>query len=341
MTGKRRIAIAVLVLVIATVAGVFAWQRNNRHPASELVLYGNIDLRQVDLAFNVGGVVEKMLVQEGDEVKAGQLLAVLEDTSYRFAVAAAEARVATARAVLARLEAGSRPEEIARARARVAEAEARVRNARATYERQKHLAQRDDASQQALDNARRALDEALARKDSLEQDLALAIKGPRRQDIDAARAELAAAQAQLEQARYFLNRTRLLSTVTGTVLTRVQEPGAVVLPQTPVYAISITDPVWARAYVSEVDLGKIHPGMTGRVITDAAPERPYRGKIGFISPTAEFTPKTVETPDLRTSLVYRLRVYIDNPDRYLRQGMPVTIVLDVGDTGSAGASARR
>ena len=340
MTGKKRVAIAALVLVVAAVAILIIWLRADHGPTNQLVLYGNIDLRQVDLAFNVSGVVEKMLVEEGDEVKIGQLLAVLDDTSYRFAVDAAQARVDTAKAVLAKLEAGSRPEEIARARARVAEAEARVRNAQSTFERQKHLAQRDNASQQALDDARRALDEALALTDSLKQDLTLAIKGPRRQDIDAARATLETAQAELARQKYFLSRARLYATVTGTVLTRIQEPGAVVLAHTPVYTVSITDPVWARTYVSEVDLGKIYPGMIGRVVTDAAPDKPYRGKIGFISPTAEFTPKTVETRDLRTRLVYRLRVYIDNPNRYLRQGMPVTVYLDTGRGGTDRAAGR-
>lgn len=110
--------------------------------------------------------------------------------------------------------------------------------------------------------------------------------------------------------------------------TRIVEPGAVVLPQTPVYTLALSDPVWARTYVSEPDLGRIHPGMKAKVFTDSAPGKAYEGWIGYISPVAEFTPKTVETREIRTSLVYRLRVYVKNPDDGLRQGMPVVIRLE-------------
>ena len=113
----------------------------------------------------------------------------------------------------------------------------------------------------------------------------------------------------------------------GIVLSRVREPGAIVSPSDIVYVLSLTGRVWVRAYVAEPDLGRIHPGMIVEVTTDTAPDKPYKGRIGFISPVAEFTPKSVETPDLRTDLVYRLRVIIDQPDTGLRQGMPVTIRL--------------
>ena len=118
------------------------------------------------------------------------------------------------------------------------------------------------------------------------------------------------------------------------ILTRIQEPGAIVAEGAPVYTLSLTAPVWVRTYVAEPDLGRIHPGMPAAVTTDSAPDKVYAGQIGFISPVAEFTPKTVETTSLRTDLVYRLRVIVDNPDNGLRQGMPVTVTLRTGDDGA-------
>ena len=156
-----------------------------------------------------------------------------------------------------------------------------------------------------------------------------------------AEAEIEALEQAAALAAYRLDRTRLVSTVDGTVLVRIREPGAVVLGNSPVYSIAIDDPVWVRTYVDEPNLGRVFPGMTALVMTDTDPEAPYEGWVGFISPTAEFTPKTVETPELRTDLVYRLRVYVANPDRRLRQGMPVTVELvpEVFDRSAAGARA--
>ncbi|MDL0547133.1 efflux RND transporter periplasmic adaptor subunit, partial [Yersinia pestis] len=111
----------------------------------------------------------------------------------------------------------------------------------------------------------------------------------------------------------------------GTVLTRAVEPGTILSASNTVFTVSLTDPVWVRAYVSERHLGQAIPGSEVEVFTDGRPDKPYHGKIGFVSPTAEFTPKTVETPDLRTDLVYRLRIIITDADESLRQGMPVTV----------------
>lgn len=325
-TGKRLVLI--FVAVVAAAVAVFVLREENEPLPGPLVLYGNIDVRQVNLAFNVGAPIASMLVEEGDSVVAGQLLAELEGDSYQYAVDVATARLESAMALMAKLVAGSRPAEITRAKARVEEARALVRNAEITFERRKQLVERGDASRQAFDDAALALDAARARLKSVEQDLALVVEGPRHEDIDAAGADLKAARAVLAAERYRLSRTRLIAPSNGIVLTRILEPGAVVQAQSPVYTISLIDPVWARTYVAEPDLGRIYPGMRGDVFTDSYPDRVYHGWIGFISPTAEFTPKTVETPDLRTDLVYRLRLYIENPDQGLRQGMPVTVRLN-------------
>ena len=295
-----------------------------------LVLYGNIDIREADLAFNVAGRIDRMLVEEGDRVEPGQLLAELEDETYQAELNAAAARAAAADAVLARLLSGSRPEEVAKARAEVAAIEASLKDARGRLVRTEELTRKAIATQQRLDEDRTRVVMLEAQMEAAKQALSLAIQGPRDEDIAQARAQLEAEQAALALARQRHSYTRLFAREAGIVNTRILEPGAVVLPQSPVYSIALSDPVWARVYAPERELGRIVPGMTAQVFTDSAPDRPYTGWVGFVSPVAEFTPKSVETEEIRSSLVYRMRVYVRNPDDALRQGMPVTVRLVPG-----------
>ena len=184
-------------------------------------------------------------------------------------------------------------------------------------------------SQQAFDNSLARRDAAQARLENAREALALAEEGFRKEDIAAGRAQFAEAEARLESARIRLADTAILAPSDGVLLTRVVEPGTILAAGQTVATLSLNDPVWVRAYVPEPDLGKIWPGMPAEILTDSRPDRPYQGHVGFISPEAEFTPKNVETPRLRTDLVFRVRVVADNPDEGLRQGMPVTVKLDI------------
>ena len=317
-----------LALIAAALAGGGWWYRGALQPDSDLVLYGNVDVRQVDIAFVVEGKIVELTVDEGSGVIAGQLLARLDAEPYRDTVAVAEARVANQSAQLAKLEAGSRPQEIARARADLESARAHLTNAEATLQRKQTLAQQDFAARQTLDDARAEAQAARAVLDARQADLRLTEEGPRKEDIAAARALLRSEQALLALARYRLAETNLVTPSAGTVLTRAREVGAVVGAGAIVFSVALSDPVWVRTYVGEPDLGKLRPGLAVGITTDSHPGKVYRGSIGFIAPTAEFTPKAVETPELRTDLVYRVRVIVENPDDGLRQGMPVTVMVD-------------
>lgn len=319
--------VAIVLVILAALGGGAAWYFYGRETAQDpdLLLYGNVDIRQVDLAFRVTGRLEEMLFEEGDAVAAGDLIAMLDPVPFEESVAYAEANVAVRVAQLANLEAGARPQEIAQARATVVERQAALDNAMRILERQQTLVQEGNVSQSVYDDALTAMDETEARLDSAQEALALVIDGARPEDIAAARANLQAAQVQVDQAQTQLDDTSLYSPSDGTILTRLHEPGAILEIGQTVYTLSLDRPVWVRAYVDEPDLGLIEPGQTVEVITDTDPNRPYQGQIGFISPTAEFTPRTVETTALRTSLVYRLRVIVEQPDGGLRQGMPVTV----------------
>ncbi|MEI2302102.1 secretion protein HlyD [Ensifer sp. MJa1] len=291
------------------------------------VLYGNVDIRQVSLGFRVSGRIASLAVDEGDVVKPGDVLATLDPVPFEQAVSAAEAELGALKANLAKLKAGSRPTEIAQARAAHAERLADLENAELAYERARQLRPNGTISQANLDEANATRSAAAARATSAREALALLEEGSRVEDIDAAAAQVRAAEAKLESARTSLADTRLLAPDAGTILSRVREVGAIAAPSDMIYVVSLNEPVWVRAYVAEPDLGRVHPGMTVEVTSDSAPDRPYKAKVGFISPVAEFTPKSVETPELRTDLVYRLRIIVDKPGPDLRQGMPVTVHL--------------
>jgi HlyD family secretion protein len=324
-----RYRLIVFLVILVAMAGGAYWYVVIRHaqPSGRLELMGNVEIRQVDLAFKVGGRIDRLLVDEGDEVRAGDVIASLDKSYFEDDIRIAEAQVAQKQAVLDRLEHGTRPEEIDQARALVAEREATVKNARLVFQRQSELRKKGVASQQAYDDAEAALRQGEAQLRSAQKALTLAEIGPRAEDIAEARASLESEKATLVQAQHDFADADLIAPSDGTVLSRVRETGAIVQGGETVYVLSLTSPVWIRSYVSEPGLGRVQPGMTVEIRTDMPGGRVYAGKIGFISPTAEFTPKTVETRELRTALVYRLRIVVDNPDGALRQGMPVTITV--------------
>lgn len=325
----RPFAPVLVLAVVLTVAGVFFWQQKGRTDATVLHLYGNVDIREVQLAFRQPGRIVAMRLDEGDAVMTGAVMAVLDAQPYQDALAAAEAQVRVAEADLAKLRAGLRPQEITRAREALKQAQAVAQDAERNFQRQSGLLASGASSQRTVDAARTARDQAAAGVEAAKAALSQASEGFRKEDIAAAEARLAAAQAAAAQATTALADTELMAPSSGTVIARVREPGSMVASQSAVYSLSLDKPVYVRAYVGESDLGRIAPGTVVRVKSDSS-EKVYRGQIGFISPRAEFTPKTVETTDLRTDLVYRLRIVIDeaDSDSALRQGMPVTIEVD-------------
>jgi HlyD family secretion protein len=314
-----------LFVVIIVGFGLWYFVFHNGKNDGPLRLYGNVDIRQVELGFRVPGRIETMHFEEGDAVKKNTLLASLDKQPFLDTLNAREAAVAQAAANLQKLEAGNRPDEIEQARALVNERKATLEFARQTFDRLKRLSQRDFASRSSYDQATAGLTQAKAALRSAELALTLAKEGPRKEDIAAARAALDAAKAQRDTSQTSLKDADLRAPADGIVLTRAVEPGAIVATGRTVYTLSLRKPVWVRAYVAEPNLGRIHPGLAVRLTTDTRPDAPYTGQIGFISPVAEFTPKTVETPQLRSDLVYRFRVLVRNADDALRQGMPVTV----------------
>lgn len=278
MKTKKKI----LILLILILAGVVGWYfyTHKKTALSELTLFGNVEIRQVDLSFQVAGRVEKLLKEEGDSVQTGELLALMDARDYKADFDKNTAEVERTKAISA--------------------------NAASQYNRQAPLCTDDTVSKQDCETLLHTKDQSQAAFKS-----ALAMK---------------------QEAQNKLDYTKVYAPEDGIITTRIQEPGANVTAGQPIYTLSKNKPIWIRAYVPETELGNIKYNMQARVLTDSVDpttgkKREYKGFIGYISPVAEFTPKTVQTEQLRTDLVYRIRVYVYDIDPFLRQGMPTTIKI--------------
>lgn len=279
---KRSSITFILIILICIVSIIYVYYKNHRANDDELILYGNIEIRQVDLGFRVEGKIEKMLFEEGDKVKKGDLVAYLDDSIYKADYQKSVAEVNRNKAMSV--------------------------NALANYKRNIPLCADNTTSKRDCDNILDAKNSTKAALDS--------------------------AIATRDYNKTNLGDTRIYAPCDGTIMTRIQEPGSVALPGQPIYTMAKDKPVWIRAYIPEYNLANVKYGMQVKVLTDTInpktnETREYTGWVGYISPVAEFTPKTVQTTDLRTDLVYRIRVYVYDVDEFLRQGMPVTIKIDL------------
>jgi HlyD family secretion protein len=336
-SAKKKVLVPSLIIlaVLAILAigfGVGRWWGSSKKEQNRLVLYGNVDLRQVELAFNDSERIAEVLVQEGDKVTRGQILARLDTSRLEPQTAVAVAELDSQQAVVEKLRHGSRPEEIAQAQANVASAKADLVNAGQRWNRVMALSKLTTGravSQQDLDEAKAGLDMAQARLEVAQKALDLSVIGPRKEDIAQGEAQLRVNQSQLDLLRQKLADAELVSPCDAVVRSRLLEPGEMISPQRAVYNLAITNPKWVRAYVSDPDLGKIHPGMKASISADSFPGRTFSGWVGFISSVAEFTPKAVETVELRSSLVYEIRVFVEDPQNELRLGMPATVAFEI------------
>jgi len=304
-----------IVAIIVIGAGLWWWLGRDHQP-TELRLYGNVDLRQIELPFNGNERISAVLVQEGDHVTQGQLLARLDTSRLAPQVAKAEADLAAQAQTVDRLHHGNRPEEIAQARATRDAAAADAENARAQFARLRALSDSSSGravSRQDMDAAKAALDTAEARLAVNRKALALELAGPRKEDVAQGEAQLRADLAQLALVQQQLKDADLLAPLNAVVRSRIVEPGEIASPQKSAFTLAITDPKWVRVYVAETDLGSVREGLNASVTVDAFRGRSFQGWVGFISPVAEFTPKSVETTELRSSLVYEVRVFVRDP----------------------------
>ncbi|MCE1228253.1 MAG: secretion protein HlyD [Firmicutes bacterium] len=320
-------ALIIPVLLIPAIALGVTWYRHREAISKRETIYGNVDIREATLSFRVAGRVAAFHVDEGAAVKAGEVLASLDPEPLRNALSAAEGTEGALAARNRLFHRGYRSEDVEQAKARLASAKAALEEAERQLARQRKLVPEGVAPQTLLDAAQTARDQAAAQMKLSEEQVRAMTTGFRKEEVAESDSQYRQAQAMAGTARLALQDSVLKAPSDGIILTRSIEKGTMVQSGTPAFSLSLTDPIWVRAYVSEAQLGLFAPGAKVTLHTDARPDKAYRGIVGFVSPTAEFTPKPVETPDLRTSLVYRLRIRVEDGDALLRQGMPVTVRL--------------
>jgi HlyD family secretion protein len=287
-----------------------------------LAISGNIEITDVEVAFRLPGRVVARGVSEGETVQMGQLVARLDDVELSHEVGLRRAELAAVTANLSELTAGYRIEEIGQARAALARGQAEAERARVEFERQEDLLAGDVISEREFETADAANRIALAQVEELGQKLRLLERGPRREQLDAARERVRQAEEALALAETRLSYATLTSPQAGLVLADHVEPGEQVAAGTPVVTVGDLSNVWLRGYIDEQDLGRVKVGQRVRVTTDAYPEKAYTGSVTFISSEAEFTPKSVQTTKERVKLVYRIKVEVANPAAELKPGMP-------------------
>ena len=335
---KKPVIGGLIALLVIGGGGYWFSDGKDAGDGTRLTLYGNIDLREVALSFMVQDRIVEEQVDEGAVVEPGQLLARLDPVRFQAQVDQLKGELEQSRQKLAALVNGTRPQEIKKARADVAAAEANITEAETTYKRKLRLLKSNAASQQDVDDALGHLGVTRAALNAARETLSLALEGPREEDIAAARGAAQALEAARVKADKDLADTHLLAPAAGVIRSRVLEPGDIGGPNRPVFTLAKLEPVWIRAYLPETDLGRVSEGMAASISSDSYPGKHYPGWVGYISPSAEFTPKNVETPTLRTRLVYQVWVYACNPSRELRLGMPTTVDIDLDAKATDGSS---
>lgn len=287
--------------------------------------YGNVDVRTVSLAFQVSGKIDNINFEEGEKVKKGDVIATLDNALYEEYLKQIKAQVEVQKAQIQKLEKGYRKEEIEKARATMEQKKVVMKNRENTFKRNEKLFASKLISEENYDSVKTAYESAKALYSYAKNSLTLLENGYEKEDILSAKAQLSVLESQKNQHQIHLNDTTLYAPSDGLILTRVHEIGSVVNASQIVVEMAKEDMYWVRSYISEKYLGQIKPGMKALIYTDSNREKAYNGTVSFISPLAEFTPKSVQTEDLRTDLVYRFRIVLNSYDDMIKQGMPVTI----------------
>ncbi len=326
---KRLPLVIVIAAVIAAVIYFYPRWTAKPAPSSHLMLSGNIEAHESLVSFKVTGRIIELPVEEGQWVQAGTLLARLDDADYRQKVDIDAANLKVRESNLALTLAGSRDQEIKAAQAAMLDAQADLQQKKLDDERAQRLFSNDAISAQDRDLSATALKRATAVYESAQQRYSEAVEGSRKEDIRIAQANVGAARQSLGLSRINLDYTRLMAPNAGVISVRQAELGEVVSPGTPIVTLSDLDHVWLRAYVAETDLGRIRWAQDAAITTDTYPGKQYHGRISFISSTAEFTPKSVQTYKERVTLVYRIKIDVDNPNHELKPGMPADVSIDL------------
>lgn len=321
--------IPLLALLAIGGAVVYYHPQWYRKPIDETVLKlsGNIEAHESLVSFKVSGRIIELPVDEGMNMKAGDLLARLDDDDYRQQVAEDESAIRVRDRQLALGMAGSRPQDIQAAKLAVFDAQADLDQKKKDFARYDALYEKDEIPGQTRDQAATNVIRAQATYDRAAQVYNELVEGTRQEELAVEHSNVHQADQNLQMSRLRLSYTVLRAPFTGVVLVRQAELGEVVSSGTPIVTLADVDHLWVRVYAPETDLGKVRWGQTVDVRTDTYPNKVYHGRVSFVSSEAEFTPKSVQTEKERVTLVYRVKVDVENPNRELKPGMPADTLI--------------
>ena len=327
----KRALLIVLLAALAAFAAIRLYHRwlTDRASANEMKLSGNIEAHESLVSFKVMGRIVELPVDEGMAMKAGDLLARLDSADYRQQVAVDEATQHVRSRQLALGLAGSRWQEIEAAKQTVVDSKADLEQKKKDLARYQALYEKDEISGQTRDQAATNVTRAQAAYDRAQQILNELVEGTRKEELDVDRSNLRQARENLDMSQIRLSYTVLRAPFDGIVLVRQAELGEVVSPGTPIVTLADLDHIWLRVYLPETDLGKVHWGQAVNVRSDTYPGKSYQGRISVIASDAEFTPKSVQTERERVTLVYRIKVEVENPGHELKPGMPADAYIEV------------
>jgi len=320
-----------IVLLVAAIAGATAYyfvNGNSRRTGAALTISGNIEAHESVIGFKVQGRLVELPIEEGQMVKAGDLIARLDQGDYRQQVEIDEATVKNREADLSLSLSGSRVQEKKSAREAVVDAQATLELAKKDFQRYQALYEKDEVSAQVRDTYAASLKRAQAGYERAGQNYDMVMEGARKEQIAISRAGVHTARQALGLSKIRLGYTSLFAPASGVVLVRQAELGEIMAAGTPVVTIADLDHLWLRGYISETDIGKVKLGQQATIRSDTFPDKSYRGRISFISSQAEFTPKSVETHKERVTLVYRVKIDLDNPSHELKPGMPADAYIE-------------
>src|SRR5208337_4347225 len=321
------------LLLLLAIGGAVAYYHPQwfRKPVDEnvLKLSGNIEAHESLVSFKVTGRILALPVDEGMTLKTGDLVARLDNDDYRQQVAEDESTIRVRDRQLALGLAGSRTQDIEAAKLAVLDAQADLEQKKKDYARYQALYEKDEIPAQTRDLAATNVTRAQAAHKRAQESYNLLLAGTRKEELAIEHANVHQADENLQMSRIRLAYTVLRAPFNGVVLVRQAELGEVVSPGTPIVTLADLDHLWVRVYVPETDLGKVHWGQPIDVRTDTYPDKIYHGRISFVSSEAEFTPKSVQTEKERVTLVYRVKVDVENPNRELKPGMPADTYIKV------------
>ncbi|MHB8109163.1 MAG: HlyD family secretion protein [Syntrophorhabdaceae bacterium] len=325
---KRIIPLAIILIVVITAVAVIVHFVRNRDDGT-MSLSGNVEVTEHNIGFKVPGKVIKLNVDEGDRVKQGDLLAELSSGDVKALVEQNRAALEEAKVKLAELRAGSRRQEIGKARAESSSIEAELIKTRKDFERAEMLYTNGAISASRFDAAKSAYETRLGQLKSAKQQQSLVEEGPRKEDIEAAELRVQQLAALVANSEDKLADTKLYAPVSGIVFRKTIELGEIIQAGAAVFIIGDLEKPWVKVYVKEDKLSLVKRGQKAKISVDTFKNKFYDGTVTFIASDAEFTPKNVQTQEERVKLVFGVKVTVRNQNQELKPGMPADVRIDV------------